>query len=115
MSVDRILTKFGVSRPAELAFDRRELSLILNVYGRMVALGEWRDYAIDHGPGRATFSIFRHTAERPAYSITKLAASGRKPARFTLAAGPRKLTQAASIDDVVAKLDQQLRLVWTSP
>jgi hypothetical protein len=101
--------------PARVFFNRVELNRLLSLYSRRVMSGEWRDYAIDHGPGRATFSIFRHTAERPAYSITKLAGKGRKPARFTLTAGPRKLTQTASIDDIVAKLDQQLRLVWTAP
>lgn len=76
MSVDRILTKFGVSRPAELAFDRRELSLILNVYGRMVALGEWRDYAIDHRRDRAVFSIFRGSHEQALYRVEKARGDG---------------------------------------
>ncbi len=101
--------------PARVFFNRLELNRLLSLYSRRVMSGEWRDYAIDHGPGRATFSIFRHAAERPAYAITKLVATTRKPARFTLAAGPRKLMQAQSIDDVIAVLDQQLRLVWTAP
>ena len=49
----------------EVSFDRRELGLILRVYGRMVAAGEWRDYAI------AVFAIFRRTAETPLYRIEK--------------------------------------------
>jgi len=102
------------TRPARVFFNRPELNRLLSLYSRRVMSGEWRDYAIDHGPGRATFSIFRHSAERPAYSVTKLAASGRKPARFVLAAGPRKLGQAQTVEEIVAVLDQQLRLVWTS-
>lgn len=55
----------------DIAFDRRELSIILNVYGHKVAQGEWRDYAIDFGRDKAVFSVFRRTAERPIYRIEK--------------------------------------------
>lgn len=57
--------------PDPVSFDRSELGLILSVYGRMVAAGEWRDYAIAAMPGRAIFSIFRRTAEVPLYRIEK--------------------------------------------
>ena len=57
--------------PAQVAFDRRELSVILSVYGRMVAAGEWRDYGISHLSDMAVFSIFRRTAENPIYRIEK--------------------------------------------
>jgi hypothetical protein len=52
-------------------FIRPELMKILNIYGRMVALGEWHDYAIDHGKAEAVFSIFRRASEMPMYKITK--------------------------------------------
>lgn len=60
-------------RPATevTAFDRRELGHILSLYGRMVAAGEWRDYALAHRPDVATFAIFRRTAETPLYRIEK--------------------------------------------
>lgn len=54
-----------------IAFDRRELNAILNIYGRMVAAGEWRDYAIDWLRDRAVFSIFRRASEMPLYRIEK--------------------------------------------
>ena len=54
-----------------VAFDRRELMDILKVYGRMVAAGEWRDYALDTLADRAVFSIFRRTSEMPLYRIEK--------------------------------------------
>ncbi len=57
--------------PVQIAFDRRELSLILSIYGRMVAAGEWRDYGISCHSDRAVFSIFRRTAETPLYRIEK--------------------------------------------
>jgi hypothetical protein len=55
----------------QVMFDRRELSAILNVYGRKVAEGEWRDYAIGMGAEAATFAVFRRTAEVPLYRIEK--------------------------------------------
>ncbi len=55
----------------QVSFDRRELALILSVYGRMVAAGEWRDYAISALRDVAVFSIFRRTAETPLYRIEK--------------------------------------------
>ncbi|TDK46824.1 DUF2794 domain-containing protein [Antarcticimicrobium luteum] len=59
------------SAPAQVAFDRRELSVILSVYGRMVAAGEWRDYGISCLRDMAVFSVFRRTAEHPLYRIEK--------------------------------------------
>ncbi len=57
--------------PEQVAFDRLELGQILSLYGRMVALGEWRDYGISHLREVAVFSIFRRTAENPLYRIEK--------------------------------------------
>lgn len=57
--------------PAQIAFDRIELARILDLYGRMVAAGHWRDYAIDLGRDAAVFSAFRRAAERPEFRIEK--------------------------------------------
>ena len=59
------------SRGEEVMFDRRELSAILSVYGRMVASGEWRDYAIDFLRERALFSIYKRSSERPIFVVEK--------------------------------------------
>ncbi len=66
-------TPFPHSAPApeQVAFDRRELSLILGIYGRMVAAGEWRDYAMSFLRESAVFSIFRRAAETPIYRVEK--------------------------------------------
>ena len=56
---------------AQVAFDRAELSAILGVYGRMVAAGEWRDYALAFLRDAAVFSVFRRAAEFPLYRIEK--------------------------------------------
>ncbi|MCA8882420.1 MAG: DUF2794 domain-containing protein [Rhodobacteraceae bacterium] len=55
----------------QVAFQRAELSLILTLYGRMVAAGEWRDYGISCLRDHAVFSVFRRTAENPLYRIEK--------------------------------------------
>jgi hypothetical protein len=62
---------FHAALPEVVSFDRKELGLILSLYGRMVALGEWRDYGISTLRDVAVFSIFRRTAENPLYRIEK--------------------------------------------
>ena len=52
-------------------FDRRELDQMLRVYGRMVAAGEWRDYAMSFLRDAAVFSVFRRATEHPLYRIEK--------------------------------------------
>jgi len=57
--------------PEIVSFDRKELSVLLNVYGRQVANGEWKDYAIDMLKDRAVFSIFKRASEMPVFRIEK--------------------------------------------
>lgn len=64
-------TPFAANLPEQVSFDRKELSLILALYGRMVASGEWRDYGISTLREMAVFSVFRRTAENPLYRIEK--------------------------------------------
>ena len=52
-------------------FDRRELDPILRVYGRMVAQGEWRDYAMVGHKDFAEFAVFRRSGDAPLYRIEK--------------------------------------------
>ena len=67
-----VITPFPVAnRLNQVGFDRLELTQILNLYGRMVAAGNWRDYAIDLDRDAAIFSAFRRAAERPEYRIEK--------------------------------------------
>jgi hypothetical protein len=55
----------------QIMFQRQELSVILSLYGRMVAAGEWRDYGISALRDAAVFSVFRRAAEHPLYRIEK--------------------------------------------
>ncbi len=72
-----LLSFFGGSGPQPprqrpyVGFDRHELQTILNLYGRKVAAGEWRDYALDFLKDRAVFSIYKRASERPLYVIEK--------------------------------------------
>lgn len=59
------------AKPSQTGFDRQELMRIMDLYGRMVSAGHWRDYAIDMGRDAAVFSAFRRAAERPEYRIEK--------------------------------------------
>lgn len=57
--------------PSQIGFSREELQRILDLYGRMVAAGQWRDYAMDFSRDAASFAAFRRTAERPQARIEK--------------------------------------------
>jgi hypothetical protein len=69
-----------------VSFDRKELNLILSLYGRYVASGEWRDYALDFSRDMAVFSIFRHTGESPLYRVVKDPALARKQGQYSVVA-----------------------------
>jgi len=76
----------SVTRTAQVAFDRRELNTILGVYGSKVAAGEWRDYTLDFGRDKATFSIFRRSSEQPLYRIVKDPSLARKQGFYSVVA-----------------------------
>jgi len=101
---------FQPSVKADLtAFDRRELSQILNVYGRMVAAGEWRDYAIDWLKDAAVFSIFRRTSEMPLYRIEKRPKlRARQGAYAVVGAGGQVLKRGHELKQVLRVFDSKL-------
>ena len=72
--------------PATVAFDRHELREIFNLYGRMVASGEWRDYAMDFGKEKAVFSVYRRSNEHPLYRIEKNPKLARKQGAYAVIA-----------------------------
>ena len=95
-----------------VCFDRREFSEILNVYGRMVAAGEWRDYAIDTLKDRAVFSIFRRTSEMPLFRIEKNPKLARRQGAFSVvAAGGLVLKRGHDLGQVMKVFDKALKLV----
>ncbi|MEP3227402.1 MAG: DUF2794 domain-containing protein [Parasphingorhabdus sp.] len=72
------------SFPVQVGFDRKEMDRILNIYGRMVAAGHWRDYAMDMGKDAAIFAAFRRASERPQMRIEKRPANRNKQGIWTL-------------------------------
>ena len=94
-------------------FERRELDRLLSFYGRMVAAGEWRDYAMDALPDRALFSVYRRTAEAPLYQIQKKPADhGRQGAWSVVATDGRVLRRGHDLARVLAVLEpKRLQLV----
>ena len=78
------IVPFPTRRETQVGFERAEMTRILDLYGRMVAAGHWRDYAIDLGREAAVFSAFRRTAERPEIRIEKRPALRNKQGMWAL-------------------------------
>ena len=97
---------------AVVAFNRRELNEILNVYGRHVASGEWRDYAIDMGRESAVFSIFRRASEVPIYRVEKTPKLARKQGAYAvITAAGLIIKRGQELARVLSVFDQGVRLV----
>jgi Protein of unknown function (DUF2794) len=93
----------------QVSFDRRELSQILNIYGRMVSAGEWRDYAMDFLRDRAVFSIFRRTSETPLFTVVKNPALARKQGMYAvISAQGAVLKRGHELTQVLKVLDKGL-------
>ncbi|NWG26073.1 MAG: DUF2794 domain-containing protein [Pseudorhodoplanes sp.] len=96
----------------QVTFDRRELDRILNLYGRRVADGEWRDYAIDFLKDRAVFSIFRRSSEVPIYRIEKNPKLARRQGAYSvISATGLIMRRGHELDRVLRVLDKSLSLV----
>ena len=95
-----------------VTFDRRELFEILGLYGRMVAAGEWRDYAIDHLADRAVFSVFRRTNEAPLHRIEKVPKLAQKQGAYSVCdQSGRILKRGPELARVLKVLEKKPRLV----
>jgi uncharacterized protein DUF2794 len=101
------------SAPAsKVTFSRRELDRILNLYGRKVAAGEWRDYAIDFLKDRAVFSVFRRAPKFPIYRIEKNPRLGRRQGAYSvISATGHILRRGHELERVLSALDRSLSLV----
>ena len=93
-----------------VTFDRRELNRILVLYGRMVAAGEWRDYAIDFLKDRAVFSVFRRASEVPIYRIEKDPKLARRQGAYSvISATGLIMRRGHELDRVLRVLDKPLQ------
>src|SRR5437764_5280843 len=102
-------------RPApapRVTFERGELDRILGLYGRKVAAGEWRDYAIDFLKDRAVFSVFRRSSEVPIYRIEKNPRLARRQGAYSVISATGLIVKRGhELDRVLGVLDKSLRLV----
>jgi hypothetical protein len=97
------------ARPDRVSFDRRELSTILGLYGRMVAAGLWRDYGISMLREAAIFSVFRHTAEHPLYRIEKSPRLAARQGQYAVVAmDGRVLKRGSDLAQVLRVLEKKL-------
>jgi hypothetical protein len=102
----------AAAQQSRVTFNRFELSRILNLYGRMVADGEWRDYAIDFLKDRAVFSVFRRASEVPIYRIEKDPRLARKQGAYSvISATGLILRRGHELDRVLLVIDRKLALV----
>ena len=100
------------ARREGISFDRAGLSEILNVYGRKVASGEWRDYAIDVLKEKAVFSVFRRSSEMPLYRIEKIPKLARRQGAYSVVAATGLiLKRGHDLKRVLRALDKGLQLV----
>ncbi len=95
--------------PLQIGFDRIELLRILDLYGRMVAAGEWRDYAMDFGKDAASFCAFRRAAERPQARVEKRPAWRAKQGMWTLfGEGGQVLKRGHDLAGVLSPIERRL-------
>jgi hypothetical protein len=98
--------------PQVVAFDRFEIQAIMGLYGRMVAAGEWRDYAMDFLKDKAVFSIFRRTSEMPLYRIVKDPELRQKQGMYSVhAPGGLVMKRGQELTQVLRVIDKPLKMV----
>lgn len=99
----------AASAPGQVGFERRELTRILDVYGRMVAAGHWRDYAIQLDRDAAVFAAFRRTAERPEFRIEKRPALRQRQGMWALVGEAGQVVKRGhELGPVLAPLERRL-------
>jgi len=96
---------------SQVTFSRRELKRILDLYGRKVAAGEWRDYAIDFMKDRAVFSVFRRSSEVPLYRIEKNPKLGRRQGAYSVISATGLIVRRGHELDRVLRAVEPLSLV----
>ncbi len=103
------------ARTKTLYFTRTELNQLLGLYSLHVIRGVWRDYAIDHTPGLARFSVFRHTHEAPAFTIAKTAPTTGGQSEFLVLCGRQKLRAARSLGEALDYFRRRPSLIAAAP
>jgi Protein of unknown function (DUF2794) len=108
----RLFSNHEQNSPQRVAFTRDELQTILNLYGRMVAIGEWKDYAMDFLSERAVFSVFRRTSEVPLYRIEKTPKLAAKQGAFSITAATGLILRRGNdLSRVLNVLEKKIQVV----
>jgi len=95
--------------PEQVHFQRLELGMIVGLYGRFVAAGEWRDYGISSLREVAIFSIFRRAAEHPIYRIEKRPKLALRQGQYAvIGMDGRILKRGADLKSVLQVLERKL-------
>jgi hypothetical protein len=96
----------------QVTFDRAELDRLFGLYGRKVAAGEWRDYAIDFLKDRAVFSVFRRASEVPLYRIEKNPRLARRQGTYSVISATGLIVRRGQeLDRVLRAIDRSLSVV----
>ena len=102
---------FSSKSAAVVSFNRQELRQIMDLYGRMVAAGEWRDYALDFTTDEAIFSIFRRSSETPLYRIKKDPKLTRRQGAYSVVAvGGLIMKRGHDLARVISVLERRPKL-----
>ena len=115
-SMGKVLRIKHLGRPArgpanQTFFNRGELNQLLSIYSSRVMSGEWRDYAIDQQAGMATFSIYRHSHERPLYTVAKRRSRNGKQDEYLVCRDREKLIRAGSLGEALSVFRPSFRVI----
>ena len=108
------LTNYNLKPESRITtFNKNELNLILSIYGKNVAQGIWKDYAIDHTKDHAVFSIYRNTFEKAFLSIKKNSSKLKRQKKYTLYnANQSKIKDADALNEIINLLqNKNIRVV----
>lgn len=99
----------GKAHAVNIFFERKEFEAILNIYGKMVASGHWKDYAISGSKDEAVFAVFQKASERPLYRVTKTPALKNKQGAYAIVGSQGQiLKRGQELRQVLNHFDKKL-------
>ena len=101
----------GRKKQKTLYFSKSELNALHSAYSFRVANGDWRDYALDHMPNKAVFSIFKHAHEHPLFSVEKRLLKTNSEPQFILYDRKKTLLKTTRFSELIHYLDSLPRLI----
>jgi len=91
----------------DIFFNKKELKLILNLYGKMVSSGEWKDYGLSISKREISFNVYHRTSEFPAYKITKNLKPNNKHEKYLIKDAKNKTIRNAEDLEILIK-----KIIW---